>query len=70
MSNDPSAQATAANEEDQLLGSATQAHLLVTNHEAVAEQYVLKLLRKCQVSNTWTITLSDGQSWQQTIAWT
>ena len=70
LSNNPTAQASAATIENNLQAKATQAHLLVTNHQGVAEQYQLKLLRNGKVSNTWTITLSASQSWQQTIAWT
>ena len=33
------------------------------------EQYELKLLVNGKVTNTWPITLNDGQSWQKTIAW-
>jgi Protein of unknown function (DUF1616) len=50
--------------------SATQAHLNVTNHQGVPEQYRLTLLKKGKVTNTWNITLNDGQTWQQTIAYT
>ena len=69
LSNNLAAQAQAATEEDTLQGKATQAHLGVTNHQGVPEQYELKLLRKGKVTNTWPITLNDGQSWQMTIAW-
>ena len=69
LSNNPTAQAQAAVDEDDLQGKATQAHLGVTNHQGVPEQYELKLLRQGKVTNTWPITLNDGQSWQQTIAW-
>jgi hypothetical protein len=69
LSNNLAAQAQAAMEEDTLQGKATQAHLGVTNHQGVPEQYELKLLRKGKVTNTWPITLNDGQSWQMTIAW-
>jgi hypothetical protein len=69
LSNNLTAQAQAAVIENQLQGKATQAHLGVTNHQGVPEQYKLKLLRRGKVTNTWSITLNDGQSWQQTIAW-
>jgi hypothetical protein len=70
LSNDPVAQAEAAQAADDAQGKATQAHLVVTNHQGVPEQYQLKLLRNGKVTNTWPITLNDGQTWQQTIAWT
>jgi len=49
---------------------ATTAHLEVTNHEGVPEQYELKLVENKKVAKTWTITLNDGQTWEQTIAYT
>ena len=70
LSNDPVAQAEAAQAADDAQGRATQAHLVVTNHQGVPEQYQLKLLRNGKVTNTWPITLNDGQTWQMTIAWT
>jgi hypothetical protein len=70
LSNNPTAQAQAAEIEDQLQGKATEAHLGITNHQGVPEQYELKLLLKGKVTSTWPVTLNDGQSWQQTIAWT
>ena len=70
LSNDPVAQAEAAQAADDAQGKATQAHLVVTNHQGVPEQYQLKLLRNGKVTNTWPITLNDGQTWQKTIAWT
>jgi hypothetical protein len=70
LSNDPVAQAEAAQAADDAQGRATQAHLVVTNHQGVPEQYQLKLLRNGKVTNTWPITLNDGQTWQKTIAWT
>jgi uncharacterized membrane protein len=48
----------------------TQASLGVTNHQGVAEQYQLKFLEKGKVTATWTFTLSDGQSWVRTVAYT
>jgi uncharacterized membrane protein len=48
----------------------TQASLGVTNHQGVAEQYELKLLTKGKVTTTWNFTLSDGQSWGRTVAYT
>ena len=69
LSNNLKAQATAANAENSLQAAATKAHLLVTNHQQAPEQYVLKLLQNGKVTNTWNITLADGQSWQTTIAW-
>jgi Protein of unknown function (DUF1616) len=49
---------------------ATKANLQVTNHEGVPEQYELKLLKNGKVTDTWPITLNDGQTWQKTIAFT
>lgn len=69
LSNNPTAQASAATAENQLQGTATQAHLLVADHQGVPEQYTLVLRRKGKVTNTWNITLNNGQSWQTTIAW-
>jgi hypothetical protein len=70
LSNDPVAQAAAAQAAADAQAKATQAHLIVTNHQGVPEQYQLKLLRNGKVTNTWPITLNDGQTWQKTIAWT
>ncbi len=70
LSNDPAAQAAAAQAADTAQSRATQAHLLVTNHQGVPEQYKLELWQKGKVTNTWPITLNDGQTWQKTIAWT
>jgi hypothetical protein len=70
LSNDPAAQDAAARAADNAQAAATQAHLIVTNHQGVPEQYQLKLLQKGKVTNTWPITLNDGQTWQMTIAWT
>jgi hypothetical protein len=47
-----------------------KASLGVTNHQGVAEQYQLKFLTKGKVTVTWNFTLSDGQSWDQTVAYT
>jgi len=47
----------------------TQASLGVTNHEGVTEQYELKLLTKGKVTATWSFTLSDGQTWERTVAY-
>lgn len=69
LSNNPTAQAQAANDEDTLQQNATQGHLGVTNHQGVPEQYELKLLVNGKVTGTWPITLNDGQSWQKTIVW-
>lgn len=70
LSNDPKAQAAAAQAADTAQQKATQAHLIVTNHQGVPEQYQLKLLENGKVTKTWSITLNDGQTWQETIAWT
>jgi hypothetical protein len=69
LSNNPTAQAQAANDEDTLQQNATQGHLGVTNHQGVPEQYELKLLVNGKLTGNWSITLNDGQSWQKTIAW-
>jgi len=70
LSNNTQAQMNAFNQENTLQGTATQAHLLVTNYQQAPAQYVLKLLQNGKVTKTWNITLADGQSWAQTIAWT
>lgn len=70
LSNDPVAQDNAARAADDAQAKATQAHLVVTNHQGVPEQYLLKFLQKGKVTNTWSITLNDGQTWHKTIAWT
>ena len=49
--------------------NATSAHLQVTNQEGVPEQYELKLVENKKVVKTWPITLNNGQTWQQTIAY-
>ncbi|HEY1670769.1 MAG TPA: hypothetical protein VGG54_34150 [Trebonia sp.] len=69
LSNNPTAQAQAANDEDTLQQKATQGHLGVTNHQGVPEQYELKLLVNGKLTGNWSITLNDGQSWQKTIVW-
>jgi outer membrane usher protein FimD/PapC len=69
LSNNPTAQAQAANDEDTLQQNATQGHLGVTNHQGVPEQYELKLLVNGKLTGNWSITLNDGQSWQKTIVW-
>ncbi len=58
---------------------ATQAHLLVTNHQGVTEQYRVTLTKTVTIPNpkgpskktvttsTWNFTLADGQTWQNTI---
>jgi hypothetical protein len=53
-----------------LKNDAQKASLGVTNHQGVAEQYQLKLLTKGKVAATWNFTLSDGQSWGDTVAYT
>jgi Protein of unknown function (DUF1616) len=70
LSDNPTAQATQQETANSLQPKATKAHLIVTNHQGVPEQYLLKLLQKGKVTNTWNITLNDGQTWQKTIAWT
>jgi Protein of unknown function (DUF1616) len=70
LSNDPVAQENAAQIANNAQSKATQAHLVVTNHQAVPEQYKLELRQNGKLTNTWPITLNDGQTWQKTIAWT
>ncbi len=70
LSDNPTAQAAQQEAANSLQPKATKAHLIVTNHQGVPEQYVLKLLQKGKVTNTWPITLNDGQTWQKTIAYT
>jgi hypothetical protein len=50
--------------------TADKASLGVTNHQGVAEEYRLKLLDKGKVTTTWNFVLSDGQTWDRTIAYT
>ena len=69
LSNNIAAQQQAALAENDLQGKATQAHLVVTNHQGTPEQYQLKLLKNAKSIGSWPITLNDGQSWQKTIAW-
>jgi hypothetical protein len=70
LSNNSAAQALAATNQNELVGDAKTAHIYVANHEGVAEQYVIKLWRQGKLSNTWTETLSEGQTWQVTVAYT
>jgi hypothetical protein len=70
LSNNPLAQQTASQKENDLQAAATKAHLVVTDYEYAPEQYELKLLQNGKVTNTWKFTLADGQTWQTTIAWT
>jgi hypothetical protein len=70
LSNNPTAQASAATIQNKLVADATKAHLYVANHEGAPKQYILKLVLKGKVSTTWNITLNDGQSWQKTITYT
>ena len=51
-------------------GDPAKASLGVTNHQGVAEGYRLKLLQKGKATTTWHFSLSDGQSWNKTIAYT
>jgi hypothetical protein len=48
----------------------TKAVLSVVNGQGVAEQYQLRLSVKGKVTSTFLITLSNGQTWQRTIAYT
>jgi hypothetical protein len=70
LSDNPTAQNAEQEAANSLQPKATQAHLVVTNHQGVPEQYLLKLLQKGKVTNTWNITLDDGQTWHKTIAYT
>lgn len=70
LSNNDAAQQKASELQNQLVAAAKKAHLEVANHEGVTEKYVLKLLLKGIVSKTYNITLNNGQSWEQTIAYT
>lgn len=70
LGNNLTAQASAATIQNQLVAAATKAHLIVTNHKGVPQQYVLKLVEKGKVTTTWNISLNDGQTWQKTIAYT
>src|SRR6185437_9017734 len=70
LSDNPTAQAAEQQAANSLQPKATKAHLVVSNHQGVPEQYLLKLLQKGKVTNTWNITLDNGQTWQKTIAYT
>lgn len=48
-------------------GKTDTASLGVSNQQGSTKQYRLILLRKGRASETWNLTLSTGQSWQQTI---
>ncbi len=67
LSNNTTAQALAARDQNQLVGTAKTARIYVANHQGVAAQYVVKLYRQGKLSNTWTVALSDGQTWQVTV---
>lgn len=67
LSNNTAAQALAARDQNQLVGTAKTAHIYVENHQGTAAQYVVKLYRQGKLSNTWTVALSDGQAWQVTV---
>lgn len=47
--------------------NATTADLGVSNHQGIATRYRLVLLSGSQVRATWSLTLSDGQTWQRTV---
>jgi uncharacterized membrane protein len=47
-----------------------KASLGVTNHQGVAEQYQLEFRTKGKVTASWIFPLSDGQSWERTVAYT
>lgn len=63
LAGNPSAQDTAAEAENNAQPNVTQGKILVTNHMGATEQYKLELLAKNKVTETWTFTLADGQSW-------
>jgi hypothetical protein len=63
-------QQTAAQAVNQNQQKATQASILVTNHQGATEQYRLNLLEKGKVTKTWNFTLNDGQSWDMVVPWT
>lgn len=70
LAGNPTAQEAAAQAENQNQPKATRAHLRVDNYQGVTEQYQVKFLEKGKVTKTWNFTLSNGQSWQQTVPWT
>lgn len=53
-----------------LPGNQQKADLEVVNYQGVTEQYRLQLLQRGKVTNTWNVTLSNGQAWHRTIAYT
>jgi hypothetical protein len=53
-----------------VLTDPSKANLDVTNHQGVTAQYELKLYRKGKLSDTWPLTLADGQTWQKVIPYT
>lgn len=53
-----------------VLTNSQKAYLSVTDYQGQAEQYQVKLYAKNKVINTWNFTLSQGGTWQQTIAYT
>jgi hypothetical protein len=69
LNNSTAAQEAASDAAARAQATATKAHLGVTNHQGIPEQYKLELLEKGKLVKTWPITLNDGQTWQQTIAW-
>jgi hypothetical protein len=69
LSNNQGAQNLAATNQNDLVGNATTAHIYVANHQGVAEQYVVQLWRQGKASTKWTITLSEGETWQVTVAY-
>lgn len=70
LSNNQNLQNQAAVQQNTLTGTATTAHLYVADHEGAPERYKVVLYRQGKVSNTWTVSLNDGQSWQLTIPYT
>jgi hypothetical protein len=69
LSNSTAAQQQASEAEVSAQANATKAHLGVTNHQGIPEQYELKLVEKTKVVKTWKLMLNNGQTFQQTIAW-
>jgi hypothetical protein len=69
LGNNKAAQALAAAEQNKLVGEAKTARIKVENYQGVAEQYMVKLWRQGKLSQTWTVTLSQGQSWQVTVSY-
>jgi len=51
--------------------NATQANLVIENHEGIPEIYTLDLMKNGKLAKSWTnITLANGQTWHTVIAYT